>query len=204
MNFSAFIELLKNKMQKPLPGSDAQEKMAPKVRFNEKPEGIIPQNAGVLILLYPKNEEAGIVFMKRPENTGVHSGQISLPGGKQEKTDHDIVHTALRETSEEIGASKDDIEIIGSLSTLYIKPSNFMVHPFVGYLTYKPFFVIDPNEVDYLIETPVELFLDPAIKKKKTIQKQAFSISAPIFDVEGEHIWGATAMIISELIECIK
>lgn len=123
-----FIEKLKQELQKPLPGEEAQYRMAPSYRPRLTKEEVFANNprvSGVLLLLFEKNNELHIAFTQRKQYEGVHSGQMSFPGGKKDVTDLDLRETALRETFEEIGIERNKIEIIGSLSELYIPPSNF-------------------------------------------------------------------------------
>jgi 8-oxo-dGTP pyrophosphatase MutT (NUDIX family) len=201
MNIS--IEDITNSINKKLPGSAIQLQMAPehRLKFSVKNNGV---PASVLILLYEANNELNTVFMKRPDYSGPHSGQISFPGGKNELSDINYEHTALREANEEIGVISDDINIIGKISTLYIPVSNFEVHPYVGYINYKPNWVIDNNEVAYLIETPTNYLLKQEIRKEEFILHNNIKVKVPYFDINGEKVWGATAMILNELIYILR
>jgi len=148
------------------------------------------------------------VLILRTSDHGVHSGQVSFPGGKKEESDRSLEDTALRETEEEIGIKKNDVKVIGHLSELYIPTSGFLVQPFVGYLNKKPLFHPDKNEVQKLIEVPLFLIMDDGIVKETTILKsktrnQKSEIRIPYFDIHGEVVWGATAMILSELKEIL-
>lgn len=142
--------------------------------------------------------------MKRPEYEGSHSGQISLPGGKIEINDTSLAHTALRETNEELGISEENIQILGNLTSLKIQVSGFEVNPFVGFLKVKPLWKPDPNEVKYLIETPVNTLLDPSTTMVENRNLHNKNIDVPFFYIRNEKIWGATAMILSEFVEIIK
>jgi 8-oxo-dGTP pyrophosphatase MutT (NUDIX family) len=160
--------------------------------------------ASVLILLYPVNSQPWIVFMKRPEYAGAHSGQISLPGGKVDLKDKNLIHSALRETQEELGVANKNIHILGKLTPLKIQVSGFEVNPFVGILKEKPLWKPDSNEVKYLIETPVYEFLKPSTIKIESWNLHNKKIDVPFFNIKDEKIWGATAMIMSEFIEIIE
>ena len=197
------IPALKNRLSRPLPGLRAQLRMAPSFRSTITKNHKVPR-AGVLILLYQGPDGLRIVFMKRPEYDGVHSGQISFPGGKEERSDQSIIHTALRETKEEIGIPVESIQVLGSLTPLYIPVSETEVFPTVGYSIQMPVFQTDPHEVDYLIETDLEAFFDPSILKTKPYNHGKFIGEIPFFDIQGNHVWGATAMILSEFLEIIE
>ena len=143
--------------------------------------------------------------MLRPTYEGIHSGQISLPGGKYELTDSDLSVTALREAQEEIGVDSKKVRLIGRLSELYIPPSNYIVQPFVGVLETEPAFTPDPKEVERIIEIRLEDLLDEKNKRKKRILlRTGTSILAPCYIIDGNTIWGATAMILSEFREIAR
>ena len=131
-----------------------------------------------------------------------HSGQIGFPGGKYEEIDKNLEATALRESHEEIGIQEQDVQIVGRLSDLYIPVSDFLVHPFVGYLDYAPMFVLQENEVKDILEVDFELFFLPKILKKMDyrINEKMTLRDVPYFDINGHVVWGATAMILGELL----
>ncbi len=198
-----WIEKLEEELAKPLPGIEAQQRLSPPERHNaEYPLHNVKKSA-VLILLYRINGELKTVFIKRAEYDGIHSGQVSLPGGVYENVDGNMQNTALRETQEETGLSPDNIRVIGTLTSLHIPVSNYLVYPFVGFCANEPEFHPDPVEVSYLIETSITELLKPENRKKKIMTIGDSAIEIPYFDIEGNHIWGATAMIISEFLEVI-
>ena len=210
MNFDkTIIEKLKTELGKPLPGEEAQYRMAPPYRPNLSKEEILklnPRISGVMLLLYEKNNLLHLVFTQRKKYEGVHSGQMSFPGGKKDETDLDIIQTALRETEEEVGIEKNKIEIIGQLSELYIPPSNFLVHPVVGFSNSIENFIPQKNEVEKIVEIPVDFFLDQQNINLKTEIKifngNVVYVPAYIFN---EHIiWGATAIILSEFVFIVE
>jgi len=144
-----------------------------------------------------------IVFIRRSEYVGIHSGQIAFPGGKYEDSDEDLRTTALREVEEEIGIKADAVEILGYLTDLYIPPSNFMVRAYVGYLKEEPVFNIDDREVQEVLVLGYEHFKHPDvinIREFKTHNSTRLT-KAPYFEVDGAIIWGATAMILTELLD---
>ena len=202
-NFNKFISQLENKLQRPLPGEAAHRKLMPVTRkkFPAIPDLSLAKPSSVLVLFYPQNGQPHIVFIQRPLYDGVHSGQIAFPGGKVEATDTNMQHTALRETGEEIGVNTSDIKIIGKLTELYIPPSNYLVAPFVGYMNYKPDFVPDTNEVKEIVEVSVDEILNSENFQCRDINAMGASYNVPCFYVQKKIIWGATSMILNELVE---
>jgi len=160
--------------------------------------------AAVLILLYPDNGTIHTLFMQRHNYDGVHGGQISFPGGKKEPADKDIIETALREAEEETGVDRSTISVIGTLTPLFIPVSNMIVTPVVGFCDKKPEFIHQPEEVVYLIEAELMRFLDPKIIKITPKEIRGEIIDIRYFDYEGHVIWGATAMILNELLTMIR
>lgn len=207
-DFKGFISQLDKKIKKPLPGVSSQLKMASMRRLMEGGKVVIPpdaKKAGVLVLFYPVNSHPYIVFIKRNEYPGVHSGQISFPGGGYEPNDKNLVNTALRESEEETGVLRNLVRTMGQLSDLYIPPSNFLVTPVVGYTAVRPEFRPDPSEVQQIIEIPFASFLDPSnITEKEIILSPGSKFNAPCYYLDGNIIWGATAMILHELIDMIS
>lgn len=173
------------------------------IRNFPRPPGPDARVAAVLILLYPVNRTIHTLFMQRHNYDGVHGGQISFPGGKKENADNDIIETALRETEEETGVDRTTISVIGTLTTLFIPVSNMIVTPVIGWTKEKPAFVHQPGEVVYLIEAELKRFLDPGIIKIKPMEIRGELIDIRYFDYDGHVIWGATAMILNELLTII-
>ena len=206
-SFVDSINRLKANFTKPLPGISVQYDMAPVTRKEQlvyTKNTIPPRKSAVLALLYPENDEVMLVLMKRAEDQSVHSGQISFPGGQAEPFDVDDIATALRETEEELGIDKELIHIIGKLTPVYISPSNFNVIPFVGFMNDKPVFHIN-EEVDRVITVSLSDLLAPGSKvKRKVNTRYVKDLEVPCFLVEGEILWGATAMMINELLEIYK
>jgi 8-oxo-dGTP pyrophosphatase MutT (NUDIX family) len=137
------------------------------------------------------------MLIKRPINSGVHSGQIAFPGGKSEDFDESHWHTATREAEEEVGIKTDSVNLIGELTSLIIPVSNFMVHPFIGFVNKTPDFIANPNEVHQLVPVPLTELVNMPIHSK-LIETSYGKIEAPYFSLQQHDIWGATAMIISE------
>jgi len=160
-----------------------------------------PHMAAVLIPLILKEEQIHIIFTKRSAYIGVHSAQISFPGGRMEQDDEHLQATALRETQEELQLENPRIELLGALTPLYIPPSNYWVHPFAGILHNPPIqWNRQSEEVDRVLEPSLKKILDPRIRVKKTTQTSEGRQEVPGFQL-GEHfIWGATAMILEEFL----
>lgn len=195
-------------LQSPLPGWEAHRQMFPPTRQMYE-QDMSPQanyrESSVLVLLYPlaAAEDLHLALIKRTEYNGVHSGQISLPGGGREG-DESLQTTALREAYEEVGIIQTELSMLGALSPLYIPPSNFLVYPFVAYQPHRPAFRLDPWEVAALIEAPLALLRDPANRCWAKLNHPALGeIEIPYFNVYGHQVWGATAMILSEFLAII-
>jgi len=202
MKFGKAITRICRELQGPLPGRKHQYMMAPGIRINP---GNISENkkAAVLICLFKGKNDLQIVFIKRTEYDGPHSGQISFPGGMYKDTDHDLLETALRETEEETGISRDHARILGALSPLEIPVSNITVYPFVSIYDQEPAFRIDEREVSYLIMSNLRAFIDSDIRKNERWTLYGNEIDVPFFQLDENKIWGATAMILSEFIAVV-
>jgi 8-oxo-dGTP pyrophosphatase MutT (NUDIX family) len=201
------INQLKYKLAEKLPGIDSHIKMAPEHRAEElfkiNPNDLNPRLSAVLIILFHEDGKLKIVFIRRSEYVGIHSGQIAFPGGRYEESDKELKTTALREVEEEIGIKTETVDILGHLTDLYIPPSNFMVRAFVGYVNEKPVFNINEREVQEVLVLNYEHFKHPDVIKVREFKTHNSTrlTKAPYFDVEGAIIWGATAMILTELLD---
>ena len=202
------IQRLEQRLKGDLPGLRAQSQMAPylkdldHINFQNDKES---RPGGVLILLYPHRGELYIPLMLRPQYSGTHGGQVSLPGGKKETFDKDLIETALRESEEELGIPSSKVKILGTMSNLFISASNFNVSPVVAFLDHRPDFQLDLREVDKIIETPLSLLLDKNIIKEKAIRiSTGHLLQAPYYDVYDHTVWGATAMMLCEFLAIYK
>jgi len=209
MDFHYFLEFVPHIIAAELPAMSAHAKMAPFERMEELKNidfsSKKTKKAAVMMLLYPKAGVTHLVLIVRNLYEGVHSGQIAFPGGKYEEEDSGYAQTALRETHEEVGISPDMIEIKKDFSPIYIPPSNFLVYPFMGISINEIAFVPDPSEVDRIIELPLSVFLsEEIIVKVRLTTSYATDIEVPAFEIEGQMVWGATAMMLSELKEVLK
>jgi 8-oxo-dGTP pyrophosphatase MutT (NUDIX family) len=157
----------------------------------------------VLVLFYPHDGQIAFPLTRRTETVESHKGQISLPGGAREG-DESLRATALRETCEELEVCPDTLEVLGRLSPLYIPPSGFLINPFVAVSPARPNFEPDPMEVAELIETPLSLLLDPATVKWEEWTLRGTAVAVPFFHIYGHKVWGATAMVLSELVTMLQ
>ena len=202
-----FSDILKKEIKKGLPGTDVQWQMASSDRMMRnfpRTPGTDARDAAVLILLFPFNNSIHTVFMQRHDYNGVHGGQISFPGGKKEPSDKDIIQTALREANEETGVDPSTIRVIGTLTPLFIPVSNMIVTPVVGWSEAKPDYKHQEDEVVFLFDAEMKRFLDPLIIKTKPMEIRGETIEIKYFDYDGNLIWGATAMILHELLTILR
>lgn len=208
MDFKSVLDLLENGMKHPLPGKEAQLSMSPSPVDMRRFDAKLPLNhrkSSVLILLYPSEDKAFFPLIKRPVYPGVHSGQIAFPGGKMEEEDEDEIETALREAWEEVGILPEQVKLIGRMSDLFIPTSNFLVTPVLGYSEVMPDFVAEEKEVARIIQTAVSTLFEPTLRKQKVLEfSDNFRLDTPYFEVEKEMVWGATAMILSELLQILE
>ena len=203
-----FIHALKVALQAEPLGISAQKEMAPlpdvSQRFDRESAKKAKQSA-VMILLYPEEGRIKFPLIVRPQYPGVHSGQVALPGGKYEDDDQDLIFTALRETEEEVGIQKEQVEVIGQLSELYVPPSNFNILPVIGVIPSAPQFVIEENEVEELVIADITVLNDETKRKQKQMSfYSGLKVDVPYFDVQEKVVWGATAMILSEFAAIIN
>jgi 8-oxo-dGTP pyrophosphatase MutT (NUDIX family) len=202
-----FITRLSEGLARPLPGREAQFRMAIMARRSYAPAPEDARKAAVLALFFPRNEEWHIALIQRSaaNPNDRHSGQISFPGGSFDHTDEDLLHTALREAEEEVNVPANSVHVLGALTSLYIPVSNFEVFPFVGYTTSAPDFKPEPGEVQSIIEAPFRIFQDASFEKTTEIHLGEHLIlrDVPCFLINGHIVWGATAMIMSELLACL-
>ena len=208
MNFNDFKNKITKLKTSKLGGLNAQFKLAPKMRLKYDADKIIannPRKAAVLALFYPniKNETCFLLTL-RASYKGTHSAQISFPGGKRDNTDKNLEKTALRETFEEVGVAETSIEIIRELTDVYIPPSNFLATPFLGFVNQRPNFNLN-YEVDKTIEVLVsDLLNDTSFTSIKMNTSYMDNIEVPCFKLEDYVVWGATAMMLSEIKELLK
>lgn len=209
MNFEFFSKNIPKILKEDLPSISAQTKMAPNDRvaiLNDRNyQDNNPKKAAIMMLFYPKNTVTHLVLIVKNSYPGVHSSQIAFPGGKVENFDVNLEETALRETHEEIGIPPNKIKVIRPFTEIYIPPSNFLVYPFLAYSNHELDFTLQKEEVAAIIELPITKFMDDSIIVSKLMNTSySKNIEVPCFKVDDYYIWGATAMMMSELKEMLK
>lgn len=203
MEFKSFLALISDLDSAALGGLNSQFKMMPALRktFNDAQiSQLNPKKAGVLALFYPNAySETCFLLTLRANYKGVHAAQISFPGGKFEKHDIIIKNTALRETFEEVGIPKEEISIKKQLTDTFIPPSNFLVSPFIGITVNTPKFDYN-HEVKEIIEVKLTDLLDEnSLTVKNLSTSYMTNIDVPCYKLNNYTVWGATAMILSEI-----
>ncbi len=189
---------------KALPGLEAQALLAPRPRrpWSQTPPADGPRPAAALVLLYPRDGRPFVVLTVRAGLLPHHGGQVSFPGGAIEPGEA-IASAALREAAEEIGVDPSLIRIVGPLTPLHIPVSGFIVHPIVGVTDGTPAFRLATTEVDRVLEIPFEHLLDPNRVHETTRMRDDVLVEVPYFELEGHQVWGATAMMLAELLAVI-
>ena len=200
------LQFLENTLKEQKPGLDAQLEMMPHPRPGHKLYSEVEDTcvkAGVLILLYPWNDQLHIVFTRRTDRVDFHQAQISFPGGRQEE-DESFKEAALREAHEEVNIPPDSVRILGELTPLYVPPSNYCIYPVVAVAKERPDFQPSELEVAEVIEVPLDHLLDLENIQREMWHYKGEDIEVPYYFFKGDKIWGATAMILAELLEMLK
>ncbi len=210
MNFDLFLKSVSKIEHIPLPGEESQIKMSPPYRLKlielQKEKMKSAKKAGVLALFYPdENHQTKLVLILRKTYKGVHSAQVGFPGGKFETEDISLKNTALRETFEEVGVPIESVKVLKTLTPMYIPPSNFTVHPFFGITHKTPNFIKQDDEVETVIEVSLSHFLDnKSIISTSVPTSYKINVDVPAFQLNEHIVWGATAMMLSELKDLLK
>lgn len=205
ISIDLLAQSLRERLRRPLPGADAQLGMAPAHRrelVNKIPQGKGTREAAVLMAIV-NLEGPRIVLTQRRPNLKHHPGQISFPGGRREP-DEELVDTALRESEEEIGLDRSMVSVLGQLSPLYVPPSRFLVHPFVGIVEGAPPLSPADDEVSRIILANLDQLCDYESRRTEKRTIRGCEVEVPYFSLDGEKIWGATAMMIAELTEALS
>jgi len=199
-----FIEAIRLKLYMPLPGVQAQNKLSPVMDHAQY--RVAPKDhkvACVMALIHPRDGKFHLTFIERASShpDDKHAGQIGFPGGKMEDSDKDHLSCAIREVEEEIGIAADQINVLGALTDLYVFASNFMVYPYVGYIDHEPSFVAQESEVASIISFPLDgLLSTDALSHKDMTVRGHHMKGVPYYRLNKHILWGATAMITSELL----
>jgi 8-oxo-dGTP pyrophosphatase MutT (NUDIX family) len=197
-----FVARLEETLGRPLPGPDAQWRLAPRPQGHAP--GRPPQPAGVLILLYPHCGTLHLPLTRRTQTVATHRGQISWPGGAREG-EEPLARTALRETEEELGVDPTSVEVLGQLTPLHTGSSGFLITPVVGWTRARPSFRPDPREVAAVLEVPLAALRAPEVLRQETWDLHGQQTLVPFYRLGPEiTIWGATAMILSEFLTVLE
>lgn len=210
MNFDQFLNAVSKIENIPLPAETSQFKMSPP--FRQKLQNMQKDNiknakrAGVMALFYPdKKYQTTLVLILRKTYKGVHSAQVGFPGGKLEDADFSLQDAALRETYEEIGVPIKTIEVLKEMTQVYIPPSNFFVQPYLGITPKTPKFIKQDDEVEDIIEVTLRDFLDDRnIITERVSTSYKVNVDVPAFKLNEHVVWGATAMMLSEVKDLLK
>ena len=201
VQFDEVRALLAAALARPLPGADAQRRLAPVPR-RAWPRDLDPsriRHAAGLLLVFPIEECAHVVLTVRADTLGRHGGQVSLPGGVVEPGET-ILQAALREAHEEVGVPISLVRPLGALTPVDIPVSGFRLHPIVGEATVRPVLRPSDGEVARVLEIPLSDLLAPATFIWRTLDRDGEPMAVPTFATHGAYIWGATAMVIAEFL----
>jgi 8-oxo-dGTP pyrophosphatase MutT (NUDIX family) len=201
MDFDDLVPRLPAALRAPLPGATGQLRMSPRPRVGWRP-GHVPddcRHGGALLLVYPRDGNAHLLLTVRSASLPQHGGQVSLPGGAVEPGES-FDRAALREAHEEVGIEPDHVRLVGSLSSIHVPVSRFVLHPWVGVAKTTPGFRADPAEVARILEVPFAHLVDPARIATETRDASGRTFEVPFFEVDGEKVWGATAMVLAEFL----
>jgi len=202
---AAVLERVRRGLEQPLPGFEAQVALAPRPNTGplERRDRGDGRAAAALILFYPKGDTPCLLLTVRAQDLPNHRGQVSLPGGVVDDGET-LEQAALREADEEVGVDPKTVILLGTLSPIFIPPTAFMLHPVVGYTAKRPDLRPNPAEVARILEIPVAALEDAESVGRETRRLRDRDYEIPFFDLDGEKCWGATAMVLAELLEVMR
>jgi 8-oxo-dGTP pyrophosphatase MutT (NUDIX family) len=202
-----FADALRRRLAEPLPGWEAQRRMAPQPRPAWDPQDDATfRHAAALVLLYQTEGGWRLLLTLRASTLPHHTSQVSLPGGRLDPNES-IEEGALREAYEEVGLASQQVSVLGRLTPLPIPASRHLLHPVVAIATERPAFNIAVEEVERLIEVPLSLLSDAQLVRWQQLERTyppGGLMDVPYFDLAGAHLWGATAMVLAELIAVLE
>ena len=204
--FPDLVQRIAARLDRPMPGTEAQVTMAPRYSARKNAVSVNGRDcreAGVLALIYADGDTPTLVLTVRRDDLPDHPGQVSFPGGQREDGET-LQETALREAQEEVDLNPAPVRIHGALTSLYIPPSNFCVHPFVGTLDSAPTLKPTDREVGEILHVPLKNLLDPSRRVVEPWDLHGVTIEVPYYAVGGHTVWGATAMMLAELVAVVR
>ena len=205
MKFGVFKHRLIKLKNKSLPGVQSHLELAPKNRIQLLKKyklNLETHDAAVALCFYPDiNNNVILPLILRNKYHGVHSNQISFPGGKKEDDDLDLIETSKRETFEELGIKKENMNFRLKLTDIYIPPSNFLVKPYIFIIERTPLLNHNRYEVIKVIKPKLKSLINLNVHYGYINEKK---IESPFFFIENHIVWGATAMILNEFLSLFK
>ena len=198
--------LLRQRLAGSLPGIEAQRRFAPVPVVKGWQPGRAGENtrtAAALLLLFPLGDGVGVPLTVRAEGLRRHAGQISLPGGATDPGET-LVDAALREAAEEIGVDPNAVRVLGELTPVHVIVSGFTLHPIVAVTDARPAFVAAPGEVAEVLEVSLDDLRDASRIRRASRIREGVHIDYPYIDLHGHQVWGATGMVLGELIALLQ
>jgi 8-oxo-dGTP pyrophosphatase MutT (NUDIX family) len=201
-------DALRRRLTAPLPGRDAQLRMAPRPIYSpDAATEATLRPAAALLLIYEHNDAWHVPLTVRGSGLRHHTGQVSLPGGRLDHPGESVEDAALREAHEEVGVRPGDVDLLGRLTPIPVVVSGHLLQPVIGVASRRPAFRVAEPEVERLIEMPLKRLLEQdavAWEERMRILPPGGMMNVPYFAVEGARVWGATAMVLAEFIALIE